>query len=606
MATKTYVVEAAILKKTGGTLTYFSAKRLAPGQFVKARVMGRVNPAIVISIKDVKSAKSDLRRAGFQLKKIAEKDILDAGVSAGFLNAAKKTAFYYATSPGSLLLALLPKSVLEKPDKFFRFGGPTAKRRLDRLSKEPILLQMESEERFGQYRAIVRQSFARKKSVLFIVPTHKDCERVRRSLSQGIEHYVHDQNSWQEALANPHPVLFISTPAGAAFERYDLGIIILERENSRAYRTLARPYIHFKTFFEYWALETGRQLVLGDSVLSLESLRKERAGECSELSLVRWRLASAPSPLIDASAKPDNKGKFEIFSPELKALIHKAINEKRGLFLFASRKGLAPTTVCGDCGYLLPCLNCGAPVVLHESRSDRTFICHACGTRRDSKTVCGYCGSWKLIPLGIGIERIAAEVRTHIRNTPVEILDKDHAPTEAKVRVITERFGRQGGILVGTELAFYHLEKVPYAAIVSADSLFSVPDFGINERIFYLVSRVREMAEIESLVQTRNIGKQILAWAAQGNIINFYQSEIAERENLLYPPFSIFIKIENKDTRGKIQETRNKFLKWSPEIYKNSLIIRIPREKWPEEELVRELSLLPRYFSVKVDPESIL
>ncbi len=242
--------------------------------------------------------------------------------------------------------------------------------------------------------------------------------------------------------------------------------------------------------------------------------------------------------------------------------------------------------------------------MLHHRNGENIYLCHACGTRRDSQTVCGYCGSWKLVPLGIGIERIAAEARMLFPDTPVEILDKDHASNNAKAKSVVKRFEKDGGILVGTELAFYHIEKTPYVALVSADSLFSVPDFGINERIFYLVSRLREMAETESLIQTRNIGKQILAWAAQGNIIDFYQNEAAEREMLMYPPFTIFIKIE--DMKDKIRETKERLAKWSPEVYKDSLIIRIPRQYWPDPGLSRELSLLPPHFSVKVDPESIL
>ncbi|MDO8424062.1 MAG: hypothetical protein Q7S54_00440 [bacterium] len=621
---KTYLVEVMPLAKSNrhspaGELSYFSSLKIAPGTIVKVPMRnGRVN-AVVLNSRSAASAKSELRKAAFALKKIAKKDVFDAAITDEFLSAVKETASYYATSPGTLLKTLLPKMILEEPELFFQNAGKRRKSGSG-MAKEPLLLQMESDERFGQYRAMVRQCFARRASVMFVVPTHLDALKAQKHLSQGIAEYVHvftlkesaeeAGNIWRKARDEKHPVLFITTPAGLAFDRRDLGTIVIERENSRAWRTLNYPYIHFQVFIEKLSKATLRQLVLGDSVLSIETLWnwKEKSSDHGELSLVRWRLPAAPTTLVDASAKPDQNGKFEIFSPELKKLIAKALEEKERIFLFGARKGLYPTTICGDCGFILPCLNCGAPVVLHGAKAGNVYICHACGTRRDSATTCGYCGSWKLVALGIGIERIAAEARELFPGTSISILDKDHAPNDAKAQSIAHKFTTQGGILVGTELALFYLEKVPYASLVSADSLFSIPDFSVNEKIFYLVSRLREISEKETVIQTRNIGKQILAWAAQGNIIDFYGNEVAERRELLYPPFSVFIKITSLSERAPqdILIIKERFSKWHPDSFKDSLILRMPKEQWPDQELSDALSLLGREFSIKVDPESII
>jgi primosomal protein N' len=615
-----YLVEVMPLSKAARqvAISYFSSQKIAPGTIVKVPLKNALISAIVLGSKSAVSAKAEIRRAGFALRKIAKKDIFEAGLSSEFLKAVKNTARYYAASSGTMLAALLPKILLEEPEIFFK--TPEGKRKIVPELKENFLLQMETEERFGQYRALVRQAFARNTSVMFVVPTHLDAVKAVKLLSQGIDPYVHiftlqekkdtAKKTWQTASTSEHPVLFITTPAGLSFERKDLGTYIIERENSRAWRTLTRPYIHYRVFFENLARETDRQLILGDSVLSLETLWKEKNEEYGETSLIRWRLPASATTLVDASAKADEKGKFRIFSPELKRLVKKSLDEREPVFLFGTRKGLAPTTVCGDCGLLLPCLNCGAPVVLHRGSrlSTNTYVCHACNTKRDSTTTCGHCGGWNLVPLGIGVERIAQEAHELFPHTPIEILDKDHAPTDRQAKSIIKRFEEKGGILIGTELALFYLEKVPYAALVSADSLFSIPDFGINDRIFYLVSRLREMTQREAIIQTRNIGKQILAWATQGNIIDFYLSEISEREALSYPPFSIFVKITALSSRPlqDIEGIKEHFLKWSPDHFKDSLILRIPRASWPETELVRELSLLGREFSIKVDPESIL
>ncbi len=615
---KSYLVEVTPINNSSATrsLSYFSATKLPLGTLVKVPLRKGFSLAIVLSCRDVRTAKTEIRRAGFLLKKIRKSDILEASLPVETLEALQECAHHYALSVGNLISALMPKAVSSEPELFLKTHQ--TKRKLSEHQKETLLLQMENEERFGQYRALVRQAFARGGSVIFVVPTHLDIKRVESELSKGISEFVYTfslnakadslKKTWLKALEEKHPVLFITTPAGILFHRSDCDTIIVERENSRAYRTFLRPFINLKMIIETLANHFHQQLVFGDSVLSLETLWKERSGDYGESSLIRWRLPSAPTSLIDASSKQNEKGRFEILSQEVKDMIQKALDEKERVFLFGARKGLAPTTVCGDCGFVLPCLNCGAPVVLHQQHDTTIYVCHACRQRRDSTTTCGYCGSWKLVPLGIGTEQIAREVKEFFPHVNVEILDKDHATTDKQAQAIVETFKEKGGILVGTELAFYHLESVPYSALVSVDALFSVPDFGINERIFYLVSRLRELSRNEILIQSRNIGKQILSWATQGNIIDFYQNEIVEREMLLYPPFSIFVKItlDQKAGHEELNKLKERLNLWKPDVLQNSLVLRIPRANWPEAELASILSLLPPHFSIKVDPESIL
>lgn len=616
---KSFLIDVFPINKASaqGSLSYFSASRLVPGTLVRVPIRAGLAPAIVWRSRDVKTARSDIRRAGFLLKKIRKQDITEALIPKETLSAVEETARYYGTSIGALLSVFLPKIFLEEPEIFLK--SPTSKKKkAQEHFKETILLQMETEERFGQYRALVRQSFARGDSVIFIVPTHLEAQKAKEELSGGIAEFVHVftltgkkselLKRWTKAISKPHPILFITTPAGLFIPRPDIGTVIIERENSRVYRTLTRPFIHYRTFIERWAKALNRHLVMGDSILSLETLWREKRAEFGESSLIRWRLPAAPSALADAKSKQNQNGRFEIITPELKELIEKAISENEKIFLFGARKGLAPTTVCGDCGTVLLCLNCGAGVVLHRYGEATVYICHACGSKRESTTTCGYCGSWKLVPLGIGTEVIARAVKELFPKQHIHILDKDHAPTDKSAAVIAKKFNETGGILVGTELAFFHLERVAYSGLVSVDALFSIPDFGINERIFYLVSRLREMTGRESVIQTRNIGQQILAWASQGNIIDFYQNEIEERESLLYPPFSIFIKITvpKKDAVIELPRLKERFIKWHPDAVKDSLIIRIEREAWPNDELGAQLALLGPQFSIKVDPESIL
>ena len=601
-----------ITKSARGTLSYFSSEPLKIGQIAKVSLRKGEVPVVVVSMRSAKEAKAGLRSASYALKKISRRSVLNSFLPEHLLTLAEQLAEFYASSAGTVLANILPKFVIDNP----KLAGPRIKiaRREPSVTKEPLALQAEKEERFGQYRSVIRQNFARQSSVLFVSPSSEEAQHAFEELSKGISDFAflfipekskkEKESSWIKAREMRHPVLIVTTPFGLAFEKSDLGTYILERENSRSYRMFTRPFINIKVLLLMLARITKREIILGDSPLSIETLRHIKEVKYGELFPIKWRQEGAETELIDMKPEKaeERKRPFEVFSLELRALIKKALEERAGIFLYGARKGLSPTTVCGDCGAVLSCKECGAPVTLHKKLESNVYLCHRCGVSRSAETGCDVCGSWKLVPFGIGTELIAKEARRIFPLAQVRILDKEHARTKTQAKKIVEDFYERGGVLVGTELAFFHLDRTVYAGIVSLDALFSLPDFGAEERIFYYISRLREMCERKLIIQTRNIGKETLSLAAQGNIIDFYRREIEERNNFSYPPFSLFITVEARD----IELMKNHFAEWNPEYLRNKMIIRMSKEGWPDEKLSRELALLPPNFLIKVDPESII
>jgi primosomal protein N' len=615
------------------SLSYFTGKSVDVGEFVKVPLRKGEAVGIVTAVHDAEKAKAVLKSSPFALKKLGNLGVnKKSGKGAGgsepekacigraFMAAAEKTAKYYSSSPGAVLDTLLPNIILDEPQLVFTKYREEEMRDLSGPRNEPLLIQLDEAERFGQYKSIIRESLAKKTSVMLVAPTEEEALDAFEFLSHGITEYAYLftlsqskkalKKTLEDAASSERPVLFVTTPSGVSFNRPDLETIILERENSRGYRTFSRPYMHLRVFLEYLIQHSPKRLIMGDSVLSIESLWKEKEGEYKDFFPLKWRLSTnSHARLIDMKASQRESKEFEVLSPELKELISKALAGGEKIFLFGARKGLSPTTVCGDCGSVLPCKNCGSPVVLHQDKAGgATYICHACRARRPAETTCDFCGSWKLNAIGVGTDLIKEEVRRLFPEARTLILDKEHASTDAKVRKVISDFKEGGDVLVGTELAFLHLKKVPYIGLVSADALFSIPDFSINERIFYLVSRLREISEKEIIIQTRNIGKLVLTWASAGNILDFYKAEIAERGELTYPPFSLFIKISplSPGAAKSLQDMKGIFSKWRPDMVKDALVMRLPRDKWPDEDLSAELSLLGPEFSIKVDPESIL
>ncbi|MBX4198736.1 hypothetical protein KW800_00425 [Candidatus Parcubacteria bacterium] len=608
------IVEVIPIAKsfTKQSLSYFTKDSFTPGQFVRIPLRKGSTLGVVVSSSEASKSKSSLKEASFSLRKLAK--VERAGeLPKSFMQGAQDTASFYATSVSSVLASLLPKKFLEKPELL----GSGVEEKPD-MAREVKLVQLVHSERFREYRGIVRECFARGKSVLFIVPTEDEVLKSADLLSLGIEQYVFVPKRHAESLKERHPVLFISTPSHIAWSREDLDTVILERENSRAYRSLTRPFVSVKRFLEYYAKARGFSLILGDVVLSLETLWREREGEYVEFSPLSWRLKfPAELHMVDMKKNQPAQGKqsFEIFSDTLRTSVEGALAQDKKVFLFSLRKGSSPTTVCGDCGSVLLCKNCSSPLVLH---SGPIYVCHHCGAKRSAETRCDACGSWKLTPLGIGIDRVALEARKLFPDAEIFIMDKDHVKTKTQARELMKQFqAAPKAILVGTELALYYVEKIPLVAAVTLDSLFSIPDFGINERAFYLVTKLREAASERMIIQTRNAGESVLAHAGAGNVLDFYREEIQEREETLFPPFSLFVKVTTEGSQEALEKKaaylQSLFADHKPHFtlthtssIELAMILRVPRSSWPEPVLRDKLLLLTPDFSIKVDPESII
>ncbi len=602
---------------TKATLSYFSKDKLPLGSFVRIPVRNGYSQGLVVGSKDARLAKSSIKKADFSLKKISLSNG-SSGIPPSLLKAIEQTAEYYATTIGSVLSVVLAKKLLDDPSLL---GKPINVKKTG--VRDIKVIQLPISERFREYRGVIRESFAKGSSVLFVVPNNDDAVLAKEELVMGIEDFVYTptlakpkelSKVLNKAQDEKHPILFITTPLFASFSRTDLRTFIIERESSRAYRTLSRPYINFKTFLKYYSKSSGANLILGDSVLSIETLWHEREGHYTELTPISWRQKiDSNVEVMDMREKKD----FQVISDKLVASINATLTDGKNVFLFGVRKGVSPTTICGDCASLLLCRNCSAPLVLHKD----TYLCHHCGAKRSTETRCDTCQSWKLNPLGIGIDKIVEECQTHFPETNVFVIDKDTTNTKSKVKETLKKFeSSKGSILVGTELALSNIKKVSLIGVVSLDPLFSIPDFLINEKIFHLITHLREKSKDNFLIQTRNAGAQILKNAATGNVLDFYREEIKDREELSYPPFSIFIKVSLEGKRGRLErasaELKSNFLEYEPhfilgkrggkDVETLSMIIRLKKEGWPDKNLLDKLLLLTPDFLIKVDPESIL
>lgn len=648
---------------TKDTLTYFTAQEISAGAIITVPLRGRTVNALVVSARPAEESRLELKNSNFGFRKISGTISQDL-FSVPFMNAARKSADFHIASVGSILFSVVPKIILDNASELATTKAP------DRVSTlfHGSILQTTDEERYSKYRSLVREEFAKGRSVFLCVPTASDVKKAEKLLEKGIGEYSYIFHPtikkkelvtrWNKLASETHPVFIIGTGQFLSVPRHDIGTIIIERENSRSYKNQSRPYTDLRYFIEIFARESNASLIFADTLLRTETVWRYRNDELGEVMPPSLRVqTTAVSRIIDmragekevarglAPVKIDKDGKitdrvpkkFDPISSELAELIRNTREHNEKLVIFGSRRGLAPITVCADCGTVVTCERCKAPVVLHtktirrensKTGTDvpeqvRMFQCHHCGMKRDALEKCRICVSWRLQPLGVGIELMEQEIRERFPDHHVFRLDSDSVTTHKQAAGLVKKFYETpGGILLGTEMALFYLDqKVENVAVSSVDSLFAVPDFRIHEKILSNLIRLRSLAEKQFLIQTRNVDEPIFTLAEKGNLIDFYKQEIADREAFDYPPFTVLIKISLSGDRKKVTESMENlskllsdynitaypaFMPLARGVYTMHALIKIGRKRWVEGALHEKLRSLPPSYSIAVDPDSIL
>ncbi|MEY4602257.1 MAG: hypothetical protein RL292_198 [Candidatus Parcubacteria bacterium] len=615
------------------TLTYFSSLNIPLGAVAHIPLRNKKIYGIVISSELVSSKKGEIKNLAYQIKKIDavhEKTFL----LPEFIKSAQAIAEYTASSTGAVLSALVPKMLVES---IHLLADPSPRERTP--NPHVLVLQAGDEERYAMYKSYIREEFARNGSVFFVLPTIEDIKNAKKSLEKGIEKYTyvfHTElskkeivESWNNAVTSKHPILVLCTGSFMCIPRHDLGTIIVENESSRGYTGHVRPYVDVRKAAEIIAHTYGIKLVLGDMALRIETVWKQKNDVYTELSTLKFRsIATSESALIDAR-RPKNAPtkKFEIFTPALRELVRQNKEHNELLFLFCGRKGLAPLSVCHDCGETVTCESCGAPVSTYAKRANQEnmqlFVCNKCGTKRSAHETCKRCGSWNLQTLGIGIETVEKELKLLFPDTHVFVMDKSRIKTHKQAVTLADKFyDHPGSILLGTEMALTYLnKKVNNAGVVSLDAFFAIPDFRINEKVMHILLLLRHLAERALIVQTRQPEQSVFDYALKGNLSDFYREEIALRKSLGYPPFQTFIKISREGKKveaRKAMEEAKKFLapydvslfesyhKGTETNYIVHGLIVLGADEWVDKTLLSKLRALPPDFQIKIDPDSLL
>lgn len=628
----------------GEELTYFSAQEVALGSIVEVPLRNKKILGFVIASDDVSTAKSEVKDLDFNLKKISgvkENSIF----SHNYFQAILETSKYFAQPANNSIASLTPALLRDNYDLVSTWSHSNKRNTIegtDKIRIEKLLLQTDFESRISFYKTLIRGNFAKKQSVFIVLPTEIDVIEFEELLGKGIEQFTFAFygnmktkkaiNKLEKSLTMEHAVLIIGTPMYLSLPRNDISTIILEKESSPAYKMQFPPYLDLRIFTEVFASLSGSKLYFADTLLRFETFARKDIDDLVETSPLSFRLNFPGEIKFIPRITERNKRQFSIFTDDNIAEIEKAVTRHENIFVFSLRKGLATYTICRDCNDIVSCDKCRAPLVLYQSRDGkkRMFICNRCSTEKDPETTCALCGSWNLMPLGIGADGVYEELKKNFPKTKIFKLDKEEVTTAKDARAIVKEFeNSKGAILLGTQMALFYLrKKVSSSIIASFDTLWSIPNFLMGEKVMHLLQEILERTSKQVIIISKNIDDPILVALQNENLLSYARSELNDRKSLSYPPYMRFIKISHNGSKEEAQQVKTflervfgefgieTFRSFSNGKYNTSGIIRLDRKSWSlpaltsggniDMKLFKNIRALPTEFAISIDPENIL
>ncbi len=333
----------------------------------------------------------------------------------------------------------------------------------------------------------------------------------------------------------------------------NLGIIVVDEEHENTYKSSDTPRYHARQIAFYRSKKENATLILGSATPSIETFyhaQNTSSNHVKLLSLTK-RAASIHMPNIEIVDMKEAK-KVDILplmSTTLFQNMNQVLERKEQIILFLNRKGYAPIVTCSHCNDTLECPHCSVTLTYHKAKD--VVMCHYCGYTQNIAPKCEKCNIGNMEKKGFGTEKIEAELALLFPSATIQRVDQDSVNTPKAYTSIFKAFGNgEIDILVGTQILAKGLDfpNVTLVGILSADSSLHIPDFRSSERTFNLITQVAgrsgrgdKLGKV--IIQTYSPTHRSIEYAKQHDYNAFYNSEIIQRQELNYPPFSRLVRI---------------------------------------------------------------
>ena len=338
--------------------------------------------------------------------------------------------------------------------------------------------------------------------------------------------------------------IVIGTRSAVFAPLHNLGLIIMDEEQEHTYKSERTPRYHAREVANFRCKYNKALFLMTSATPSVESYSAAISGKymLCELS-ERYGEAQLPEVItvdMKAEAKANNKTPI---SETLRALIQENLDNKKQTILLINRRGYNTFIACNSCGHVITCPNCSISLTYHSYNN--RLMCHYCGYTKPLDNKCPECGENSIRYSGYGTQRIEDSLKFLFPNARVLRMDADTTAGKFGHQKLFDAFSSGDyDILLGTQMVAKGLDfpNVTLVGVVNADSSLYDENYTSNERSFDLITQVvgrsgRRDEKGKAVIQTVNPYNPIIEFAGAQDYKSFFNTEIALRKTMTYPPF---------------------------------------------------------------------
>jgi primosomal protein N' (replication factor Y) (superfamily II helicase) len=469
------------------------------------------------------------------------------------------------------------------------------------------------------YFHLIAEELQKGRQVLYLLPeialTAQMIDRLTEVFGDciGVYHSKYSDSErtaiWQEMLKGSKESryrIILGVRSSILLPFSNLGLIIVDEEHENTFKQFdPAPRYHARDSAIVLANFHDAKVLLGTATPSMETYNNARTGKFGLVKLEsRYMEMEMPSTeIVDVRRARKKKQMQSHFHPVLIEHIHAALQAKEQVILFQNRRGFSPYMQCNDCGDIPRCKYCDVSLTYHKGMNQLT--CHYCGYSIGNIGNCRACGSNALKIMGFGTEKIEEEIEIFVPGAKVARLDMDTTRSRKSYEKILSDFDAGDiDILVGTQMVTKGLDfkNVSLVGILDADHLLNYPDFRAYERSYQLMAQVsgragRRNKQGKVIIQTTMPEHPIIVNVVNNAFESIYNTQLSERKNFHYPPFSRLVQLVIKHRDATVTseaadwlatKLRTQFIDkvFGPEfmiipriqnLYQKQILIKIPR-----------------------------
>lgn len=360
---------------------------------------------------------------------------------------------------------------------------------------------------------------------------------------------------WQH-LTEQKPLLIIGVHLPVLLPLSNLGIIIIDEEHESGYQEKKHPKINTKEAAILRAHLQNIPLLLGSATPSISSLHQVKT-KGWHLFELKKRFAGA-FPEIKTVLLTDKKERRNFWiSRELELAIKDRLAKKEQTIIFINRRGYSFFVQCKNCSFIFGCPSCSVSLTLHE---DESLTCHYCIYNIQLPATCTSCkkNSDQFIKKGIGTQQAVTILEKLFPHARIARADLDTTLKKKLWQEIVTDFHKGSiDILVGTQTITkgYHFPKVTLVGILWADLNMNFPVYNAGEttlqKLIQVAGRAGRQSHESLVIMQAMADYPLFSYLNEQRYREFYDKEIATRQEVLYPPCIRLAEIEMKHTNEK-------------------------------------------------------